>query len=253
MYLKYIMQISLTAFILICGIILSSCDVKTSDIFRKNTTENVSKNEQKQEEMLDYMRKTYGQEFTVVEFIPAPRGFNDSMNESILVVKNEDGFLVNVRERVGSPGYFYDNFYIEFLWYTSRNHIDYSEIPSLITARLYPKIRTGTFELSDLENGVSSLNSDVLINITCLIAVSGEPNDDIISSLYKVYKQFTSRDFQYINFIVAFVNDTEKSIKYVDNFDLYGVVTWDNFDSSIINLVTIQENDLSIEKFTQYF
>lgn len=48
----------------------------------------------KQEEMLNYIQDTYNQTFSVVEFVPAIRGFNDFMNESILVVGSDEyGFL----------------------------------------------------------------------------------------------------------------------------------------------------------------
>ncbi|WBL14613.1 hypothetical protein [Sutcliffiella sp. NC1] len=62
----------------------------------KQTTEQDGK--ENEQPMLTYLNEKYNTEFTTVEYIPAKRGFNDSMNQNILVAESEDGLRVEVRE-----------------------------------------------------------------------------------------------------------------------------------------------------------
>ena len=174
-------------------------------------------------------------------------------DQNTVAIENLNRLLVNVRERVGSPGYFYDNFFDEYASYTSYRIVDFKEIPSLITSRIYTKLHKDKFKFEDLENGVSELSDEALINISCLIALPETALGEVEDSLYAAYQQFTGYDFKYINFIVAFVGDSNKANRYIENYNLYGIAPWDKFDSSVSKLVTIQDIGLPIDEFREYF
>jgi len=215
--------------------------------------DNTQANLEKQEQMLSYLQEKYDQAFTPVEFIPAKRGFNDFMSENILVVRSSEGFLANVRDRVQSPGYFYDNFFDSYASFLAKDLVDFSNVPSLIIGKINPTIRVSSITYDELKSGVPFLTETTVINTVSFVAISGIPSDIIIDALYSVYQQLQNYKFGYFYFGIAFTKDPEKSKQYVENYNLHGTKEWDYYDKSVIKLVEIEEVGLSYDAFKQKF
>ena len=220
----------------------------------ENKSSNQVESENKQAEMLEYLQEKYSQTFTAVDYIPAKRGFNDAMNENILVVKSSDGFFVNIRERVGSQGYFYENFLEAYSSYIDSDYVNFGNIPGLIAGRVHFTLHSNSVTIEELKaSGINSLTKETVANITCLVATSEQSGDEIIQKLYLVYQEMQEREYKHYGFIIAFEPDKEKAKMYVENFNLHGVFEWKNFDKSATKTVEIWESGLTFEGFSQRF
>ena len=117
-------------------------------------------NKAKEAEMLTYLKDKYKQEFTSVEYIPAKRGFNDGYNKNILIAKSEDRILVNVREKLVTPGKFYDDFLNSYASKLVEGAIDYGEIEKLQTAKTFITLKADNNNVNEFNNGEFALTNE---------------------------------------------------------------------------------------------
>lgn len=198
--------------------------------------------------MLSYLDKKYDQNFSAINYIPAKRGFNDSMNVNILVAKSEDGLLVNVRERLSKPGKFFDDYRNAVASKSLKDKINYGSIENLHLAKTYITL-TPEVEPEAVKNGVSSLAKDDVIMVFSIVSVSSDADENTLKALYDVYQQLQSLGYPDTALIVAFSPDKDKAESYVNNFFLYGNQKWEEYDKSVKHVLKVNENGLSFEEF----
>ncbi|WP_413306421.1 hypothetical protein AA0X95_05725 [Bacillus sp. 1P10SD] len=198
--------------------------------------------------MLSYLDKKYDQNFSAINYIPAKRGFNDSMNVNILVAKSEDGILVNVRERLSKPGKFFDDYRNAVASKSLKDKINYGSIENLHLAKTYITL-TPEVEPEAVKNGVSSLAKDDVIMVFSIVSVSSDADEKTLKALYDVYQQLQSLGYPDTALIVAFSPDKDKAESYVNNFFLYGNQKWEEYDKSVKHVLKVNENGLSFEEF----
>ncbi|MGG3564707.1 hypothetical protein ABES03_24225 [Neobacillus rhizosphaerae] len=198
--------------------------------------------------MLSYLDKKYDQNFSAINYIPAKRGFNDSMNLNILVAKSEDGLLVNVRERLSKPGKFFDDYRNAVASKSLKDKINYGSIENLHLAKTYITL-TPEVDLDTLKNGVSSVAKDDVIMVHSIVSISGDADEKTLKELYDVYQQLQSLGYEDTGLIAAFSGDQAKAETYVNNFLLYGTQPWEEYDKSVKHVLKVNENGLSYEEF----
>ena len=232
---KFIVSIFLV--LLVAGV--SGCMSQQPTKEEKKTSESA---------MLSYLDKKYDQNFSAINYIPAKRGFNDSMNLNILVAKSEDGILVNVRERLSKPGQFFDDYRNALASKSIKDKINYGSIENLHLAKTYITL-TPEVEPEDVKNGVSSLAKDDVIMVFSIVSVSSDADEKTLKALYDVYQQLQSLGYPDTALIVAFSPDKDKAESYVNNFFLYGNQKWEEYDKTVKHVLKVNENGLSFEEF----
>jgi hypothetical protein len=235
---KFIVSIFLV--LLVAGV--SGCMSQQPTKEEKKTSESA---------MLSYLSKKYDENFSAINYIPAKRGFNDSMNLNILVAKSKDGILVNVRERLAKPGKFFDDYRNAVASKSYENKINYKSIENLHLAKTYVTLDPEV-DFTTAKNGVSSLAKDEVFMVTSIVSVSSDADEKTLKALYEVYQQLQSLGYRDTALIVAFSGDKDKAEKYVNNFFLYGTQPWENYDESVKHVLKVNENGLSFEEFKKH-
>jgi len=199
--------------------------------------------------MLDYLNEKYEDEFTSIEYIPAKRGFNDSMNQNILIAESTEGIRTEVRETLGSPGLYADTYVNAYASQLISNKLDYSTIPDLQFAQTYINLMSSEVSLEDLRQDNFVITNDMVINLSSIISISGDVSEEALKKLYDVYNRQLSLGYERNIFIVSFGGDTVKAEKYVKNYAIYGIQNWEKYDESLQATIVITENGLSLEEF----
>jgi hypothetical protein len=199
--------------------------------------------------MLNYLEEKYNEKFTTIEYIPAERGFNDSMNQNILIAESAEGVRVDVRDTVGNPGEFADDYLSGYGSKLLEGKIDYSSISNVQHAKTYINLRPKYVTLEDLKQEDFNITNEMVMNFSSIIAVSSPANEEVLQQLYDVYNQVQSFGFEKNVFIVGFGGNEEKADKYVNIFSVYGVQDWEKFDDTLQGVMNITENGLTFEEF----
>ena len=199
--------------------------------------------------MLNYLNEKYEDEFTIVEYIPATRGFNDSMNRNVLIAESMGGLRVEVRERVGNPGEYTDTYLNAYASKLILNKLDYNTISNLQFAQTYINLRSSKVSLEDLRQDNFVITNDMVINFSSIISISGSVNEEALQELYDVYNQQLSLGYSRNIFVVSFGGDKVKSEKYVKSYATYGIQDWEKYDESVEATIVITDNGLSFEEF----
>ena len=209
-------------------------------------------NEAEPSDMLVYLQEKYNQPFSVVEFIPAPRGFNDFLNENILIARSEEGFFVNVRSLVKDPYVFFDNYASAYASWLVDNTLDYSAVGGLSSAKTHVSIYEELNEAEILQLQDSGLKYLVEYDIgaSCLLAIKTPLSESSVSGIYEVYKQICAIKSVNTRLQVAFSVADDLAEKYVMNFPYYGKTNWQEFDPGISNYAFISDEGLSFEEFS---
>lgn len=201
--------------------------------------------------MLSYLEESYNREFKSVEYIPATRGFNDFMKENVLVAKDEKGIVVNVKEKVSKKGQFYDDYTNGFVSKLIENAVDFSGIENLYGAKTYVTLKADYDDVTILDEEGFSLSMEMINSWYNIISISDEANDEVLEQLFTVYEKCNSLGFGPSVFIVAFGGEENKSEIYVNNFLLYGVQDWEQYDERVKQVLKVMEEGLSFEQFKE--
>lgn len=213
----------------------------------KQTTEQEGK--ENEQSMLTYLNEKYDTEFTTVEYIPAKRGFNDSMNQNILVAESEDGLRVEVRETVRNPGEYTDTYMNAYAAMLISNEFNYNSISNLQFAKTYINLRSREVSLEDLQMEKFSITNDMVINFSSIISISGNVSEEALVELYDVYTEQVALGYKRNVFVASFGGDLVKSEKYVNSYTIYGIRNWEVYDESVKAVIVVTDNDLSYEEF----
>lgn len=213
----------------------------------KQTTEQESKENEKT--MLTYLNGKYDTKFTTVEYIPAKRGFNDSMNQNILVAESADGLRVEVRETVRNPGEYTDTYMNAYAAKLVSNKFNYNSITNVQFAKTYINLMPTEVSLQDLQKDNFVITNDMVINFSSIISISGDVSEEVLAELYDVYTQQVALGYERNVFIASFGGDPVKSEKYVNSYAIYGIRNWEVYDESVKAVIVVKDNDLSYEEF----
>ena len=220
--MKIMILLASLFYIFLCG----GCGVTTKQ-------ENIEKKEQ---EMLAYIQAKFNEEFEIVEFIPAVRGFNDGMNETVLVVrKSNTNMMINVREQVSKPNQYYDDYIHALASFEGSNLIDYSNINNVKYAKTYVTVLSKSEPLLSNEN---------VIQIRTIICIASELNDEILEQLYEIYLKLQSFEYGSIFLSIGFTDGNSEFEKYVSNFMFYGNKQWNDF-GNVYKTLQVNEKNLS--------
>lgn len=210
-------------------------------------------NDKKEKEvaMLKYLQESYERDFTIIDYIPAERGFNDDFNENILVAESEGGILVNVKEKLRNPGEFYDDFVNSYVTKSLEGIIDYSTVKNIHHAKTYATLKFEHDNIDYLKKNDLKIEKQDLFKVYSIISIESESNEEILEQLYRIYEQLQELGNENNSFIVAFAGDQSKAENYVNNFFLHGIQEWKKYDNSIKEILKIAQNGLSFEQFKE--
>jgi hypothetical protein len=198
--------------------------------------------------MLSYLSDKYDQDFSKVKYMAAKREFNDSMKENILIAKSDDGVQVNVRERLGEKGEFYDDYLNSFASKLYEDKINYGAISQLDQAKTYIAVKSDV-GLDEVQSKQSNLSKEDVFMVYSIISVKGKADEQALKGLYDVYQQIQALGYQDSALIAAFSADQEKAKPYVNNYFLYGHQDWEQYDKDVKQVLRVNENGLSFEEF----
>ena len=196
--------------------------------------EREANNEQKKQDMLEYIQKTYDEVFEVIEFTPAARGFNDSNNQTILTVKRPGtNMVVNVREWVKAPGAYADDYRNALVsWELGRDLIDYSGVSNLMFSKTYVAVEPETKDTMLVGENIKELLTEELREkllepehvdqVTVVMCIEGKVTDEAVDELYNLYQQMQSLGYRSIFLKVGFTDGNPSFERYVNNFNVYG-------------------------------
>ncbi len=203
--------------------------------------------------MTQYAEDKYGVEFEFVEFTPAERGFNDSMNYSNLAMKTMDtDIYINIRETVGQPDEYYDNYVNNYISYLVKDMFDYSGISSLNAAKTFISTALDDSEYEKFKNGEIELTKEDYYGLRCVISIDGEPTETLLEELYQVYINSDNIEVRFGVFNVAFGGDLEKNAYFVNNYtNMLSISSWYYYDDTITHYMQIGEANLSFEEFCE--
>ncbi|MED4014542.1 hypothetical protein [Sutcliffiella cohnii] len=213
----------------------------------KQTTEQDGK--ENEQPMLTYLNEKYNTEFTTVEYIPAKRGFNDSMNQNILVAESEDGLRVEVRETVSNPGKYMDTYLNAYAAKLISNKFNYNSITNIQFAKTYINLRSREVSLEDLQKDNFVITNDMVINFSSIISILGDVSEEALVELYDVYTEQVALGYKRNVFVASFGGDPVKSEKYVNSYAIYGIRNWEVYDESVKAVIVVTANGLSYEEF----
>ena len=206
-------------------------------------------------DMTKYVEEKYEEEFEFVEFRPADRGFNDDMNFSILSLRMKDSDIyTNIRELVGQPDVYTDDFINNYASYLMRDRIDYSNVINLNAGRLYLSSSRSDVDYNDLKNDTFEITNQDFTFLTSVISIEGEPTPEVIESLYDTYLSWidlrNQLNIESLGFIVSFGGDLEKNKIYTNNYyAMNDYVWWEIYDPTITHELIVVESTLTYDEF----
>lgn len=207
------------------------------------------KNKETQARMLSYAEKKFGGGFEVVEFVPAKSGFNDSLNENVLVL-NRAGtdMVVNIREKLAEPYEYYDDYISALASYMGRDFIAFGAVPDLRHAKIYIAVKQDRVSCQD-DLGEELLNPENVIDITAVINISARPNEEIVKGLYDIYQQLQKQKYKDFFMTVGFTDVNSDYGKYVNNYLLNGYKKWTDVGKNVYASLSVYDRNLTLEEF----
>ena len=191
--------------------------------------------------MKKYIQDKYSITVDVVEHIFPQDGINTALKENILVVKDSNGVIANIRARLSTPYNFYDD-YVESC--TAANIQAEIDLSFFDNAKIYVVVNNANIEMID----TSPSNIDYL---TFVSTVTGKPEDDILKDLYEVYDYLCQKGYENIGFLVGFTDGSSEFGKAVENYMIYGKSDWDSYSGEVYAELYVTDQGLSFEEFKE--
>lgn len=192
--------------------------------------------------MQNYIQNKYSITVDVVEQILPQDGINTALKENVLIVRDSNGVISNVKAKLSTPYEFYDD-YVEAQTAASiQNEIGVS-VPSG-TAKIYVVVNN-----SDANNiDTSSTN---IASLTFVSTITGQPNDNSIESLYKIYNAIQQKDYSNVYFLVGFTDGSSEFEKAVENYMIFGKSEWKDYSGEVFAELYVTDNNLSYAEFKE--
>ena len=194
------------------------------------------------EQMRKYMEDAYDTTFTVVETIFPKSGFNTGMLENVVVLKDSQGVVTNVKARLGNPDAFYDDYANCLGAHKIQNNMDLAVLQEMGNARVYAVVRDKNIaDISIAADNVSSVT--LVVNIPC------EPSEAAMECLYDAYGQLCEAGYQTLYLIAWFTDGDAEFDRAVENYRVYGKPDWSHYSGTVYAALKISAPDVSYEDF----
>ena len=209
-----------------------------------DTKNNKSNRKESDEEyvilMQDYIQNKYSINVEVVESILPKNGINTALKENILVVKDENGVIANVRARLGTPYNYFDDYVNSSVAFEIQKCIEIS----ISTQKSYSKIYAVCDSGDIVEFSVKDITS-----LTFVSMVEGNPTDKTIEELYEIYTQIQTKGYSNTYFIVGFTDGNKEFEKVVENYKVYGKSKMEDYSGEVYSKLYITDNNVSFDEF----
>lgn len=199
--------------------------------------------------MLHYLNDKYDVEFSQVQFIPAKRGVNDGVNENILIAESNEKIRVNVRETLGNPGKYVDNYLNMYVSDYVTKSLNFHTVPFVHRYYTYLNLYEDKTTLSDVKDEKITLNNETVINMTTVVGVNSPPNEEILKGLYELYLDTNKLGIARNRLLVSFNGDMNRTNQYIENYPVHNYIEWLDFDEEITSILIVTQNNLSFNEF----
>lgn len=190
--------------------------------------------------MQNYIEDKYSIEVEIVEYIFPQEGFNTELKQNVLVVRDENGVIANVKAYLGTPYEFSDN-YVEMCISSKIDKEIDIDIPSG-TAKSYVVVKNEDITKID----ISASN---VISLTYVCMIDGKPTNEILISLYEIYDKLQKQNYNDIYFLVGFTDGSPEFKKAAENYTVYGKSGWSYYSGEVYATLSVIDNDLTYEQF----
>ncbi len=193
------------------------------------------------EMMKKYMEDKYSTTFDTVEYILPSSGVNTGMEINVLVLRDADGTITNVRAKFGTPYNYYDDYVKARTAAKILSEID-APTDGIDEVGLYVTVKNITADTVDVSP--ENINS-----ITVVAKVSEEPTEANMKALYDVYKELCDKGYGKVYFLVGFVADSSDFDAAVKNYNLHGKSKWSDYTGEFFAHLHTTSTGLSFEEF----
>ena len=192
--------------------------------------------------MQNYIQDKYSITVNVVEQILPQDGINTALKENILVVRDSNGVISNVKARLSTPYEFYDD-YVESCTAASIQKEIGVSVPSG-TAKIYVVVNN-----TDANNiNTSAAN---IASLTFVSTITGNPNDDSLERLYEIYNAIQQKGYSNVYFLVGFTDGSSQFEKAVENYMIFGKSEWKDYSGEVFAELYVTDNNLSYAEFKE--
>ena len=192
--------------------------------------------------MQNYIQDKYSITVDVVEQILPQDGINTALKENILVVRDSNGVISNVKARLSTPYEFYDD-YVESCTAASIQKEIGVSVPSG-TAKIYVVVNN-----TDANNiNTSAAN---VASVTFVSTITGNPNDDSLERLYEIYNSIQQKGYSNVYFLVGFTDGSPEFEKAVENYMVHGKSEWKDYSGEVFAELYVTDKNLSYAEFKE--
>lgn len=190
--------------------------------------------------MQNYIQDKYSITVDSVEYVLPQDGINTALKENILVVRDSNGVVSNVKARLSTPYDFCDDYVEACTASCIQNEIGVS-VPNG-NAKIYVVVNN-----ADIKNIDTS--ADNIASLTFVSTIAGNPTDSSLKLLYEIYTALQQKGYSNIYFLVGFTDGSSEFEKAVNNYMVYGKSEWKDYSGEVFAEIYITDKNLSFDKF----
>lgn len=190
--------------------------------------------------MKNYIEEKYSIKVEIVEYIFPQEGFNTELEQNVLVVRDENGVIANVKSYLGTPYKFYDN-YVEA--YTA------FEIHKTLGINIPYGIAKSYVVLENEDISQIDISASNVLSLTFVCMIDNKPTEEMIISLYETYNKLQKQNYEDIHFLVGFTDNSNEFKKAANNYTIYGKSKWSQYSGKVYATIYVIENKLTFEEF----
>ena len=192
--------------------------------------------------MRNYIQEKYSVAVEIVDQILPQDGINTGLQENILVVRDANGVLANVRARLSSPYTFYDD-YVEAC------------TAAAIQKELDVQLSSGEGKVYVVVNHSDithiDTSADNIASLTFVAAVAGNPDDRALEQLYRIYDSLRQKGYKKVYFLVGFTDGSPEFEKAINNYMVHGKSEWKDYSGKVFAELYVTDQTLSFDEFKE--
>lgn len=192
--------------------------------------------------MQNYIQDKYSITVDVVEQCLPQDGINTALKENILVVKDSNGVISNVKARLSTPYEFYDDYVESCTAASIQKEIDVS-VPSG-TAKIYVVVNNA--DANNINTSAANIAS-----LTFVSTITGKPKDNSLERLYEIYDAIQQKGYSNVYFLVGFTDGSPEFEKAVENYMVHGKSEWKDYSGEVFAELYVTDNNLSFAEFKE--
>lgn len=235
--MKKMKLISILLLMIITIVGVTGCMDRTSS--KSNRNEN---DQEYLELMQNYIQEKYSIKVEVIESIFPKEGFNTALEENILIVRDSNGVIANVKARLATPYKFTDD-YME------------ASTASAIQDEVGLGVRSDDSKIYVVPQNLDITNIDIspsnILALTFVSMINGKPTEADLKSLYDIYSNFHEMGYEKVNFLVGFTDGSVEFEKAVSNYTIYGKSSWEDYSGEVFAKLYVTEKNLSYDEFKE--